>query len=104
MTEENTSPEPINLDYERRRQAKDWTPEEALQFALDDIRSGKVSPGCLAVILEHELEPGSDDSPIQPVQYCSTMSSAEFLALVEVGKIQCLQEWLGPLWAGQPQS
>jgi len=87
-----------------RRKSKDWTSIEALEFALEDIKSGKIAPGALTVLIEHQLNPGEVSSPIQPISYSSDMVTSEFLAMLEMHKVLALQEWMGPLWAGPRRS
>jgi hypothetical protein len=91
--------EPV-ADFETERIARkdNWTPLEALEQCLAEIKSGRLNPRILTVILEHAPN-AEHPEMVSPVHFSSEMTSAEFLAMLKIQEIRTLREWLGPLWA-----
>ena len=93
--------EPTDLRKEQRRRLnKEWTPQEALEFALDDIKAGRINPGRVVICMEHVIDPADHESNVTPIHYASHMTNGDLIAHLEVQKCMAMQRWLGTLWTG----
>lgn len=77
----------VILMANKKDNANLWTPEQALEDALSEIKSGKHNPTRVLIITLDD-----SDNKFEPHFYQSGMKATECLALLEVGKIMFLKE------------
>jgi hypothetical protein len=84
------------VDFARAKRASaktaaDWTPEDALVDALEDIREGRAKPTSLMVLYWEEDE----DKTIHPHYVYSGPGGGKKFLMLEVAKQQAWEEWRG---------
>jgi hypothetical protein len=80
------------------RNCKHWSPEQALEEALKDLRSGEMATrnngevGKVTQLSIHFYIEGSDGR-LLPCHYVSGMSHAEYIALLTLSLQRGIEDW-----------
>lgn len=76
---------------EKSQSSFSWSCEDALERALEDVRNGKISPEKLMIHFFEKDDPGDMG---KTGFYTSNMTVLEHIGLLEVSKLQVINEGL----------
>lgn len=79
------------------RDSKHWTPEQCLEAALADLRSGELATvrgevGRITQLAVHFYVKGSDGR-LRPCHYIAGMDNAEYVALLALSQQKAIDDW-----------
>lgn len=86
----NDSSEFLRRRFDRSDDNTEVTPEELLEVALDDVRSGRNPFKSLLILYETP----NDDGTFQRGYYAANLDKPNHLSMLEIEKVRLLDDWL----------